>query len=246
MTSLAEAAKERAYEAIRASIIRGEYANGAHLNAADIADALGISRTPVREAFSRLQAEGLVTLIANRGAFVTPWTRDDLDEVFGLRVLLESHAASIAAQRITPENLAMLRDLAERMEHAYATQPPNYLKTIMELNAAFHRGVVSASGQRRLSIIMVSIVDTPLIMRTFTVYSDADMRRSMAHHRELVDACAAGDPDWAASVMRSHLLAAHQVMLGHRANSAPPSAQAFGGAAPDEQMIGGAAPDQET
>ncbi len=219
MTGRLEAAKERAYEAIRSGIIGGEYANGAHLNAEDIAIALGISRTPVREAFSRLQAEGLVTLIANRGAYVTPWTREDLDEVFGLRVLLESHAAAVAARRIAPEMVEVLRGLADRMEEAEAAKRDGYVQTIMELNGEFHRGIVAATKQKRLSNMMVSIVETPLILRTFTVYSDEDMRRSMSHHRELVAALAAHDPEWAASVMRSHLLAAHHVMLRQRESS---------------------------
>jgi DNA-binding GntR family transcriptional regulator len=212
------AAEDRAYQAIRAAIIDGTHANGAHIDAGGIAATLGISRTPVREAFRRLHAEGLLTLIANRGAYVTPWTRADLDELFSLRVVLESHAAAIAAGRLDEAGLRQLRSLAERMEEASDVRvarhvPSSGLQTIMTLNAEFHRTIVGASGNRRLTMIMSTLVDTPLIMRTFAIYAQADLRRSMAHHRELIAAFEARDADWAASVMRSHLHAAHQVLL---------------------------------
>ena len=221
------AAEDRAYQAIRAAIIDGRHANGAHLDAGGIATALGISRTPVREAFRRLHAEGLLTLIANRGAYVTPWTRADLDELFSLRVVLESHAAAVAADRLDMAGLRQLRGLAEGMELASGTRTArpgaaSGLQTIMTLNAEFHRAIVGASGNRRLTMILSTLVDTPLIMRTFTIYADADLQRSMAHHRELIAAFEARDADWAASVMRSHLHAAHQVLL--RAQRAAPDA----------------------
>jgi DNA-binding GntR family transcriptional regulator len=212
------AAEDRAYQAIRSAIIDGTYANGAHIDAGGIANALGISRTPVREAFRRLHAEGLLTLIANRGAYVTPWTRGDLDELFSLRVVLESHAASMAAERLDAAGIAQLRSLADRMEqsvapHAAPQLPAHSLQAVMTLNAEFHRTIIGASGNRRLTILMSTLVDTPLIMRTFTIYTADDLHRSMAHHRELIAAFEAKDADWAASVMRSHLHAAHQVLL---------------------------------
>ncbi len=227
------AAEDRAYQAIRAAIIEGVHANGAHLDAGGIAVALGISRTPVREAFRRLHAEGLLTLIANRGAYVTPWTRGDVDELFSLRVVLESHAAAIAAERLDAAGLGQLRQLAERMEREAGGRagqhlPVHNLQSIMTLNGEFHRTIIGASANRRLTTIMSNLVDTPLIMRTFSDYGEADLHRSMAHHRELIDAFAAKDADWAASVMRSHLHAAHQVVLRSRQLAGEPVAAGFG------------------
>jgi DNA-binding GntR family transcriptional regulator len=231
------AAEDKAYRAIRAAIIDGTYANGAHIDAGRIAATLGISRTPVREAFRRLHAEGLLTLIANRGAYVTPWTRDDLDELFSLRVVLESHAAAIAASRLDAAGIAQLRGLATRMEQAATLRPghhltANGLQVIMTLNADFHRTIIGAPGNRRLTTIMSTLVDTPLIMRTFAVYGGEDLQRSMAHHRELIAAFEAKDADWAASVMRSHLHAAHQVLLRVPLNEADQLSPATGNGAP--------------
>ncbi len=231
------AAEDRAYQAIRAAIIDGRYANGVHIDAGRIATTLGISRTPVREAFRRLHAEGLLTLIANRGAYVTPWTRDDLDELFSLRVVLESHAASIAASRLDAAGIAQLRALATRMEQAATLRPGQHLaahnlQAIMTLNAEFHRTIIGAPGNRRLTTIMSTLVDTPLIMRTFTVYGGGDLQRSMAHHRELIAAFEARDADWAASVMRSHLHAAHQVLLRVPLSASEPAVPATAETAP--------------
>ena len=84
------AAVEKAYSAIRDGIMDGTYSGGSHLKAEDLAVAIGVSRTPVREALRRLHSEGLVDFVANRGAYVLNWDKSDVDEVFGLRMVLES------------------------------------------------------------------------------------------------------------------------------------------------------------
>ena len=112
------AAVEKAYSVIRDGIMGGTYSGGSHLKAEDLAVAIGVSRTPVREALRRLHSEGLVDFVANRGAYVLNWDKSDVDEVFGLRMVLESFAAELAADRRLPEQLAELRDLADRMSAA--------------------------------------------------------------------------------------------------------------------------------
>jgi DNA-binding GntR family transcriptional regulator len=208
------AALEKAYAAIREGIMGGTYPGGAHLKAEDLAVAIGVSRTPVREALRRLHAEGLVDFVANRGAYVLNWDKSDVEEVFGLRTVLESFGAELAATRRTPEQLAKLRTLAARMTAAARERSPHYLELIAELNADFHKTIHLASGIKRLSPILVTVVQIPLTMQTFSRYSDEDLERSMAHHRELVAALEARDSVWAAAVMRSHIVAAHHVFLG--------------------------------
>jgi DNA-binding GntR family transcriptional regulator len=154
-----------------------------------------------------------------------------VDELFSLRVVLESHAAAIAAERLDAAGVGQLRQLAERMERAAVSRagqrlPAHDLQSIMTLNGEFHRTIIGASANRRLTMIMSNLVDTPLIMRTFADYGVADLQRSMAHHRELIDAFAAKDADWASSVMRSHLHAAHQVVLRSRQLAGEPAVAA--------------------
>lgn len=205
------AAVEKAYSAIRNGIIAGMYPGGAHLKAADLAIALGVSRTPIREALRRLHAEGLVDFVANRGAYVLSWNRTDVDEVFELRTLLESYAAEMAALNMTPEYLAELRVLADNMDRAAHERPPRFLEVIADNNARFHKLIRTAAGNKRLSSFISAVVEMPLMLRTFNRYREDELLRSAAHHKELVSAFEARDGRWAASVMRSHVIAAHHV-----------------------------------
>ena len=205
------AAVEKAYGAIRSSIISGQYPGGAHLKAADLAVALGVSRTPVREALRRLHAEGLVDFVANRGAYVLVWNHRDVDEVFDLRALLESHAADLCARNATAEQVAELRALAQHMERAAREKPPRYLEIIADCNARFHKLIRIASSNKRLAGFISAVVEMPLMIRTFNRYREEELLRSAAHHLEMVAAFDARDGSWAAAVMRSHVLAAHHV-----------------------------------
>ncbi len=95
-------------ETIRDRILAGVYPAGHHLRENALATDLKVSRTPVREALQRLAADGLVDLSRNRGARVTGFTGEELDEIYGLRVLLEGYGAKLAATRMTDESLERL------------------------------------------------------------------------------------------------------------------------------------------
>ena len=92
---------DRVYDTVRQGILDGTYAQGARLGEADLADSLGVSRTPVREALRRLGSEGLLATLPNKGARVRTWTAGELGDIFDLRALLEGHAAARAATRVT-------------------------------------------------------------------------------------------------------------------------------------------------
>jgi DNA-binding GntR family transcriptional regulator len=128
---------------------------------------------------------------------------------------LESFGAELAATRRSQEQLEQLRDLAQRMTAAARERPPRYLDQIADLNTQFHKVLHTASGVKRLSPILLSVIQIPLTMRTFNRYSDEDLERSMAHHREIVAALETRDSQWAGAVMRSHIVAAHHVFTGN-------------------------------
>lgn len=199
-------ASDHAYRAIRAQILSGERAGGDWLREGDLADSIGVSRTPVREALRRLTAEGLVQYERNRGVQVAAWTAEDLDEIFSLRSVLEPWACRLAAVSATVD-LEELDRLAHDMDAAARGSVVD-VDQITELNNRFHRLILEGSRNRRLGSVVSSVVQVPLVWQTFSHYSDTDLRRSLAHHHELVAALAAGDPDWAESVMRSHVRAA--------------------------------------
>ena len=205
-------ATQSAYESIKTRILGGAYEPGKKLSEEDLAAAVGVSRTPVREALRRLHAEGLVDWEANRGATVPAWREQDLEEIFELRALLEGYGAELAATRITPEEIARLRELCTEMEGYAAGQRRDRADRIAVCNAQFHEIILGAGRNRRLSALLGAVVQTPLVNRTFRRYDEAAMARSMSHHRELIDAFEARDRAWAGAVMRAHILAARATL----------------------------------
>ena len=205
-------AVDKAYEAVRGGIIAGRFAPASRITEQEVAAAAGVSRTPAREALRRLHAEGLVEFTPNQGAVVTDWSSEDANEIFDLRSLLESHGASRAALLATPEQIAMLRTLAEQ-QHAEASQRGEAsLDRIADLNSRFHRVLQEAAGSPRLTRTLAALLEATLVMKTFLNYRIEDLQRSAGHHLELVRALEARDADWAGSVMRSHILAAKRTL----------------------------------
>lgn len=209
------------YAEIRHRIADGRYRPGSRLGEESIAEEVGYSRTPVREALRRLAKEGLIDLEPNRGAYVSSWSPEDLQELFSCRALLESYAARLAAARIQPHQLLRLRDLADHMTALSNDPSPTQLAEIAELNGAFHKLVGEASGNRLLVDLMSRLIEMPLVMRTFQRYGADHLKRSMTQHSDLVDALEAGDDDWAEAVMRSHVFSGRNVMT----TTWPPSHQ---------------------
>ena len=205
-------AVDKAYRSIREGILRGLFAPGAHIRAQDLAAATGLSRTPVREAMRRLHAEGMIQIIANRGAFVSSWSERDIVQIYDLRVLLEGFAAESAAATITESQLAELRAQADEMSELVELEPAPY-EAIAEVNNRFHRGILAACGNTRMEDLLSAIVEVPITIRTFRHYSRADLRRSANQHHDLVSALAAGDGAWARSVMATHILSARHSLV---------------------------------
>jgi DNA-binding GntR family transcriptional regulator len=200
-------AAETAYAVIRAGIVSGEFARGDRLRETELAERVGVSRTPIREALRRLDSEGLVDFVPNRGARVTAWTERELDDLYEARALLESFAAKLAASRIKREQLGRLRELAAEMKALVAAEGPA-ADRLTDLNGEFHLTIAAAGGNAHIETLIRGFIDVPLVHRTFRQYAPERLRASMFHHDELIAALAAGDGDWAESVMRSHILAA--------------------------------------
>lgn len=204
---------DKAYAAIRQAITEQHFQPGERLTEERLAEQIGVSRTPVREALRRLGADGILELLPNQGARLPSWSRDDLREIFGLRQVLEAYGAELAAARITPAQLQELRRLCEAMERLAAARTPGFIEEIAVHNRRFHRILLEAAGGARLGRLLAQIIEVPLMLNTYHRYSVADMDRSMAHHRELTQALAARDTTWAGAVMRAHIQAGRNVYL---------------------------------
>jgi len=207
------AAVEKAYQAIREGIVSGAYPPGSHLTAQDLAAASGLSRTPVREAMRRLHTEGLISFIPHRGAFVAQMEQRDIQKIYDLRLVLEGFAAEAAATEATDAQISELERLATEMADAVEQGGDKWVEQITRINNSFHKLIVTAAANPRLEVALASIVEVPLVLRTFRRYSLDDMRRSTAQHKELVQAIRARDGAWARSVMTSHIHAARTALL---------------------------------
>jgi DNA-binding GntR family transcriptional regulator len=201
-------AVDKAYQTVRDGIVAGRYPASSRITEQDIAADAGVSRTPVREALRRLHAEGLVDFTPNLGAVVTSWTPADADEIFDLRAMLEAYGTRRAASFATAAQLAELRELAEQQHRESAERREGHLERIGELNNRFHHRLQDAAASPRLARALASLIEAPLMMKTFNRYTAEDLLRSAAHHLELVTALEARDGDWAAAVMQSHIHAA--------------------------------------
>jgi DNA-binding GntR family transcriptional regulator len=221
-----KAATEQAYIAIRSDILSGELAEGQRITEQRLAERLGLSRTPVREAIGRLVHEGFIERGTGYTTRVAHFPDDELDQIFQIRKLLECYGAARAARLASDEQVNTLRALSEEMLRHTPPRSQADFKTISQANERFHRTIMVAAQSPRLTALLALAVDVGVVARTYHLYSDEDLIRSARHHQELTDAIAARAPEWAANVMSSHILAAATAaaknsQTGPRTNIAP-------------------------
>ncbi len=203
-SNAAASAADRAYAEIRGLILAGDASPGTPLREEALADIVGVSRTPVRDALRRLEVELYAVRTPGGRLVVADWDSDDVAEIFALRAMLEGHAAARAARRATPAQLAELRHCNAAIEAAVAIEQPDVARFLAE-NRRFHDIILSASASARLSTMLAGLVEQPIVRRTATRYDRADLARSAHEHRQLIQAFAAHDEDWARAVMTAHI-----------------------------------------
>ncbi|MFO1270235.1 MAG: GntR family transcriptional regulator [Rubrivivax sp.] len=208
-----ETVAARIYGAVKQQIIEGRYAPGARITEQQVAAEFNTSRTPVREAMRLLVADGFAVFKPNSGTVVREWSREQMREIFDLRVLIESEIAATAALHITDDELAELMRLQDEIESHGDRGRRESASRIGPLNREFHRVIAQASRNERLASMLASAIEMPIVQRTFSRYSRRQLERSFGHHRELIDAFAAHDAAWARAVMSCHIHSAKQAML---------------------------------
>jgi DNA-binding GntR family transcriptional regulator len=202
------------YDAIREAILNGRYHPGDRLVESRLAAEFGVSRTRIRDALARLEADHLVSSAPNRGRIVRPLTQRDIEEIYQLRLLLEGYAASLSADHITTRELDELRALharmteLERAEGAGVEASPErmgLIRAVADINNEFHRIIHRASRNTRLESILRTVIERPLVFQSFYWYSDRGMAESLAEHAELLDTLQAHDPVATQATMRRHI-----------------------------------------
>jgi len=186
-------------------ILAGDLAGGAKLNEETIAERLGVSRGPVREAFRALEQAGLVRTEKNRGVFVRLITLDEANEIYEVRAVLDGLVGRLAAEHIRPDQLARLRDLVRGMQAVSRTRDAD---AYFPLNLAFHDLLVEATGNRALATHYRRVVNELNLYRREALARDAaNIPISTRDHEAIVVAIAARDAALAERLLREHVLA---------------------------------------
>ena len=203
----ANGAVEIAYRHIRAAIISGDLRSGETLQEAKLAERIGVSRTPVREALSRLGNEGLVVLERYRRGQVASFSMADVAEIIRLRAKLEGHGARRAALRITAEQIAHLEAIESEMEAVFADLGwHRHLSRFDELNNEFHATIARAADSPRLEKILASSLELPAsIFNQYSEPVEERTKRTHRQHNEIIVALKTRNPDWAEAAMSGHL-----------------------------------------
>lgn len=197
-------ASDRAYDQIRAMILTGELAAGDAIREEALAERCKVSRTPIRDALRRLEAEFLIRKTEAHRTLVSDWSLSDVTDGFELRAMLESYAARRAAEKMTDKTLANLRSCNAAVGAAIAKKSPD-IATFLARNLEFHALILETAGSLRLTNLLSTLIEQPVIWRTAHHYSPDAFRSSYTEHNDLLCAFERRDGAWAASIMESHI-----------------------------------------
>ncbi len=191
---------QKAYSTVKLAIVQGEFELTAPIREIDLVRRLGISRTPVREALRRLEAEGVLETIPRGGFRVVEWDSAELNQAYAVRIALERLAARTAATERTRMHLAQLATVLDHL--AEATK--EHASRLPALNAEFHLAIAEASGNRYLHRALSELFEIfhryPAAERTLARRVD-----TLAEHRKLADAIERGEANLAERLMHEHL-----------------------------------------
>ena len=190
---------EEVAELLRQRIFARELEPGSWIDELRIAEELGISRTPLREALKVLAAEGLVTMKVRRGAYVTEVSEKDLRDVYHLLALLESDAARVVAERATDAQLAALQTQHNDLEAAVGDRD-----RFFEINEAFHQQLLILSDNKWRSQMVADLRKVMKLNRHHSLFKSGRIEQSLAEHQGILQALLARQPELAAQRMSAH------------------------------------------
>ncbi len=187
---------------LRNMIMTGKLVEGDKVNENDLCETLGISKTPLREALRVLSGEGLIRLVANRGAFVTKPTFEEIAEMFDVMSLLEGFCARAACKKMTPKDFVRLEKLHAKLEESFQRHDQ---EDYIRINDQYHSLVQQIAGNRTLNQIVKSLRKKILLYRFQSLNLPARFEHSIREHRELLDAFRQRNHLRAEALMREHL-----------------------------------------
>lgn len=202
--------REIVFETIREAIISGDLRPGERLMEVQLAEEMGVSRTPVREAIRKLELEGFVVMIPRKGAYVAGISMKDIADVFEIRTALESLAAGLAAERITEDEMEELERLLVSV--AESTESNN-LQALVDTDTDFHDIIYKASRNERLVQIINNLREQIQRFRTTSLAHPGRMRKALEEHKQIVEALSERNIALAQTLAQEHIENAENSML---------------------------------
>ncbi len=202
--------EEKVYLALEEQILSGKFLAGESITEMKLSRAMGVSRTPVREALQRLDREGLIKLVPNKGAVVLGISEEDLIDIYKIRMRLEGLAARIAAEN-TDEELCRL--LCDNVDLTAFYMEKGNIEKVKDLDSSFHDIIYSSCRSRMLCKTLSELHRYIASYRKLSLAVDGRLERSLEEHREIYEAIAAGNGDSADTLMSAHVERALQNLL---------------------------------
>ena len=199
MTLTPKALYEQVAEQLRQRIFQRELEPGSWIDELKIAEQMGISRTPLREAIKVLAAEGLVTMKVRRGAYVTEMSDKDLRDVYHLLALLESDAAAVVAERATVQQLQALQTLHEELERSVHDRDQFFA-----INERFHMQLLALADNRWRDQLVADLRKVMKLNRHNSLLKQGRIAESLQEHRTIMQALHARQPETARQALQAH------------------------------------------
>ncbi|MDE6944687.1 MAG: GntR family transcriptional regulator [Lachnospiraceae bacterium] len=200
----------RVFQKLREDILSGKYKEHEELKEVAIGEELGVSRTPVREAFRQLELEGLIQIVPNRGAYVTGITAKDVKDIYMIRSLLEGLCARLATEKITKEQL---EEMEENIYLADFHASKGHMDQMAELDNRFHDILYEACDSKMLEHTLRDYHQYVLRVRQKTLSTNTRGRASNDEHRQIMEAIKEKDADRAEQLANGHILNAYENMV---------------------------------
>ena len=196
----------RVFQKIREDILTGVYKEHDELREVSIGEELGVSRTPVREALRQLELEGLVTIVPNKGAYVTGLTPQDVHDIYKIRSLLEGLCARWATEHITGRQIEELEEIILLSEFHLRKKSAEQAEQVSELDGKFHKVLYEASNSRILEHVLSDFHKYVQMARMMSVGAKDRAERSIEEHRDILKAIKDKDPDKAEWLANQHIM----------------------------------------
>ena len=195
--------REIVYEELKRQIMIGEIPPGTRMMEVELAEDMGVSRTPIREAIRKLEKEGLVSIEPRRGAYASDISIKDMVDVLEVREFLEGMAAGLAAKKINDEEIETIKKATATYKKAVEN---GHTEEIIKEDELFHKLIVDCSGNKTL-IQMINQVQELALRFRYIYYEDFSRYRNMPYeHQEILDAILSGDTEAARSIADAHVL----------------------------------------